>query len=237
MPSPRWAGIINPLRSWREQKCAGRKDVHSPSICWAGTVILALRTSVLEWNPQHRLSGFMPSNYITYLPGSPVCRGQTIRHLNLQNCMSQYLKYMSLSIYRILQRKRIHKIYILYVDLFLLYELAHAVIEYRGQEVHNMPSASWRIREVDGIIQTKSKASEWRCWWFQSWSESEGPKTEHWCHRTSKRRWMSQLKPRELTLPPPFCSIQAFKRLEECPFTLGKAICFTQFLDSNVNLF
>lgn len=85
--------------------------------------------------------------------------------------------------------------------------MAHTIVE--AKKSHDLTSVSWRSREASSVIQFKSESliiGDQSC---MCWSESKDPRT---C--LSRRRWMAQLKESEFTLPLPFCSIPALKRLD-----------------------
>ena len=108
----------------------------------------------------------------------------------------------------------------------------HTVME--AKKSHNLPSTSWRTTEAGGIFQPQSKGLRMGAGVgaYEGGAHGVSPDMSLKVQEPGtllsegKRRWTSQLKQNEFTLPQPFCSIQALNRLDETP-TLGRAICFT----------
>lgn len=67
----------------------------------------------------------------------------------------QYIKKQYIwSCLRVLQRNRTNNIYV-NIRGFLLYELVHVLME--SGKLPSLPSASWKTRNIGGIIQSESK--------------------------------------------------------------------------------
>ena len=110
-------------------------------------------------------------------------------------------------------------------------ELAHEIME--DDKPYDLVSASWRTRKADGISPSQ-KVQE-------SWSESKGLRIqESQCAMSKGRQEKTDVSAQAEGANLPFLCLFSFlgpELIGLCPPTLGRAICFTQFINANTYLF
>lgn len=99
--------------------------------------------------------------------------------------------------------------------------------EHRGWQ--GPGSAGWRPREITGVFLVQKPAGSRHKTAHLSDQVQMQEKAQHPILKAVRHRtWLKKSQP--------FCSIQASNRLDEVPPTVGRAICFTHSVDSDVNL-
>lgn len=96
-----------------------------------------------------------------------------------------------------------------------------------AEKSHYLQSANWKLREVDGINSSLSLKA-WEPGALMVWVPVQGQEKTAVSALTVRKR--------RSAFPPPFCSTQTLKGLDDAQPHWQMAICFVQFTHSNANL-
>ena len=106
---------------------------------------------------------------------------------------------------------------------------------------HDLLCASWRTRKVSGKIQPESKGLGIRGLIVLSPDlDPKAENQEHWCPRAGQDRGLIPSRERQRRQIHPSSAFLFYSSLQWIgwyPTTLGRSVCFTQFMDSDANLF